>query len=88
MTEPFVANLMAPMSASRADAALAELRSRNPELLEAVESVFGDPAKAHRWLIKPRTIFGGQTPLDLAKTPEGEQRIRQTLVRIQYGIFS
>jgi putative toxin-antitoxin system antitoxin component (TIGR02293 family) len=52
--------------------------------------VFGDETKARSWMNSPRDTFGGRTPQDLVATGDvGEQRrVLETLLRIDYGVFS
>jgi uncharacterized protein (DUF2384 family) len=55
----------------------------------AVE-VFGDEAKARRWLTSNREIFDGHSPEELITTSEPGQlrRVLEVLIRIDYGVFS
>lgn len=55
-------------------------------LLEA-ERVFGDAAKASRWLSSESRILGAR-PLDLLATDAGARDVEQELVRIDYGDFA
>lgn len=52
------------------------------------ERVFGDPAKAHRWLRKPNRALAGAVPLTLLKTETGAYSVEQTLHQIDYGMVS
>lgn len=52
--------------------------------------VFGDEAKARSWMDSPRDAFGGRTPQDLVATGDfsEQRRVLETLLRIDYGVFS
>ena len=87
MAEPLVANSMLPDI--RSDVSdLLRLQRERPGLVAEAERVFGNKEKAHRWLTKPRTIFDAQSPAQLAFTIGGEQLVRDTLARIEHGIYS
>jgi putative toxin-antitoxin system antitoxin component (TIGR02293 family) len=49
------------------------------------EDVFGDAAKANRWLREPLGILGGKSPLDFARSDPGARVIEQILARIDWG---
>lgn len=87
MAEPFIATFM--VQEIRSDVSdLLRLQRERPDLVSEAERVFGDKDKAHRWLTKPRTIFEGRSPAQLALTIGGEQLVLQTLARIEHGIYS
>ncbi|MGA7462831.1 MAG: MbcA/ParS/Xre antitoxin family protein [Candidatus Korobacteraceae bacterium] len=52
--------------------------------------VFGDEAKAASWMKTGREIFGGRSPEQLVATgdPSLQRRVLETLLRIEYGVFS
>jgi putative toxin-antitoxin system antitoxin component (TIGR02293 family) len=52
------------------------------------ERVFGDNAKAYRWLSKPSPMFGGRIPLDVLRTAEGARQVEEALHRIDYGMLA
>jgi putative toxin-antitoxin system antitoxin component (TIGR02293 family) len=52
------------------------------------ERVFGEPAKAHRWLRKSSPMLGSETPLALLRTETGAHLVEQALHRIDYGMFA
>jgi len=52
------------------------------------ERVFGDPAKAHRWLRKPSPMIEGSVPLALLRSETGAHVVEKTLHRIDYGMFA
>jgi putative toxin-antitoxin system antitoxin component (TIGR02293 family) len=49
------------------------------------EETFGDHDKAKLWLRKPLTAFGGETPLEIAKTESGARVIETLLAKIGWG---
>ncbi len=52
------------------------------------EQVFGDPAKAHRWLRKPKRGLAGETPLAYLASETGARVVEEMLRRIEHGIFA
>jgi putative toxin-antitoxin system antitoxin component (TIGR02293 family) len=51
-------------------------------------NVFGEPAKAHRWLRKPKKALGGETPLAYLATEAGARVVEDMLHRIDHGILA
>lgn len=85
-----MASLQGPSATSVEQlAAQLEHPSANAIWNRALE-VFGEETKARSWMNSPRDIFGGRTPQDLVATGDaGEQRrVLETLLRIDYGVFS
>jgi putative toxin-antitoxin system antitoxin component (TIGR02293 family) len=52
------------------------------------EQVFGDPAKAYRWLRKPKRSLSGETPLAYLASENGARVVEEMLRRIEHGIFA
>ena len=52
------------------------------------ERVFGEPAKAHRWLRKPKRALNGETPLAFLASEAGARKVEGMLHRIEYGMFA
>lgn len=50
--------------------------------------IFGDPAKAHRWLRKPKNSLGGETPLAYLATEAGARAVEEMLNQIDHGILA
>jgi putative toxin-antitoxin system antitoxin component (TIGR02293 family) len=50
------------------------------------ERVFGDPAKARRWLRKPKRHLQGETPLAFLASEEGARKVEEMLHRIDHGM--
>jgi putative toxin-antitoxin system antitoxin component (TIGR02293 family) len=51
-------------------------------------NVFGDAAKAHRWLGKPKKPLGGETPLAYLATEQGACVVEEMLHRIDHGMLA
>lgn len=51
-------------------------------------NVFGDAAKSHRWLRKPKKALGGETPLAYLATEAGARVVEEMLHRIDHGILA
>jgi putative toxin-antitoxin system antitoxin component (TIGR02293 family) len=51
-------------------------------------NVFGEPAKAHRWLRKPKKLLRGETPLAYLATEAGARVVEEMLHRIDHGILA
>jgi len=56
-------------------------------ILQRCVEVFEDLEKAKRWLKSPNYALGNQIPLNLLDPPEGIELVRDTLTRIEYGVF-
>jgi putative toxin-antitoxin system antitoxin component (TIGR02293 family) len=52
------------------------------------ERVFGDPAKAHRWLRKPKRALNGATPVDFLVSEACARIVEEMLLRIEHGIYA
>jgi putative toxin-antitoxin system antitoxin component (TIGR02293 family) len=59
--------------------------SRVARITSQAEEVFGDEAKAARWLRKPKTRFEGRVPLELLRTDAGSRIVEEMLLQIDYG---
>lgn len=49
------------------------------------EDVFGDAAKANRWLREELGILDGKAPLELTRTEAGGRIVEQLLAKIDWG---
>lgn len=49
------------------------------------EEVFGDDAKASRWLRKIKTHFEGHSPLEMLRTEAGARLVEEMLLQLDYG---
>ncbi len=52
------------------------------------ERVFGDPAKAYRWLRKPKRALNGATPVAFLASEAGARSVEGMLIRIEHGMFA
>jgi putative toxin-antitoxin system antitoxin component (TIGR02293 family) len=52
------------------------------------EQVFGDRAKANRWMRKPKRSLVGETPLTYLASENGARVVEEMLRRIEHGIFA
>lgn len=57
-------------------------------LMEHGVDVFEDQDKFNRWLRRPLSLLGGQSPLELLDTASGFQVVDELLSRIEYGVYS
>ena len=60
--------------------------SRLQEL--ATELMEGNEAAARDWLFSPLAIFGGEPPLEHARTESGAHEVEQLIGRLEYGVYS
>jgi putative toxin-antitoxin system antitoxin component (TIGR02293 family) len=61
---------------------------RIARITSLAEEVFGNDAKAARWLRKSKQRFDGRTPLDLLRTESGARLVEEMLLQLDYGIFA
>jgi putative toxin-antitoxin system antitoxin component (TIGR02293 family) len=61
---------------------------RLARIAELARKVFGDEAKAHRWLRKPKRNLGGATPLAFLASEAGAREVEELLYRIDDGMFA
>ena len=52
------------------------------------EQIFGDKAKADRWMRKPKRALGGATPLACLASKAGAQHVEEMLYRIDSGFLA
>ena len=48
--------------------------------------VWENERDAERFISTPHPMLDGETPLDLAKTPEGSRRVTELLLKLEYGL--
>ena len=70
-----------PLTVEETDKAL-----RLKRIAAQAERVFGDPAKAHRWLRKPKRALNGETPVAFLASEEGARKVEEMLHRIDHGM--
>jgi putative toxin-antitoxin system antitoxin component (TIGR02293 family) len=58
---------------------------RIARIISQAEEIFGDEAKAARWMRKPKACFDGRIPIELLRTEAESRIVEQTLLRIDFG---
>jgi putative toxin-antitoxin system antitoxin component (TIGR02293 family) len=58
---------------------------RLARMTSLAEEVFGDDAKAARWLRKAKTRFEGRSPLEMLRTEAGARLVEEMLLQLDYG---
>ena len=58
---------------------------RIARITSLAEEVFGDDAKASRWLRKAKARFEGRAPLELLRTEAGARLVEEILLQLDYG---
>ena len=58
---------------------------RIARITSLAEEVFGDDAKASRWLRKIKTRFEGRSPLEMLRTEAGARLVEEMLLQLDYG---
>jgi Protein of unknown function (DUF2384) len=58
------------------------------EILTLADRVFADESKTEAWLCRPNASMSGQRPIDLMRDELGVAVVRETLERIDHGIFA
>src|SRR5262249_36631657 len=71
----------------RAPTQTPETAARVARISKLAEQIFGDEAKAARWLAKPKEALNGQTPLKFLADDQGANIIEEMLYRIDAGIL-
>jgi Protein of unknown function (DUF2384) len=61
---------------------------RKLEIKTLADRIFGDPAQADAWLIRPSAALSGQRPVDLIRDELGTAVVREMLEQIDHGIFA
>lgn len=55
------------------------------ELTSLAEDTFETPEDAAQWLRRAHPMLNGQTPLELAKSGYGAERVKEILIALKYG---
>jgi len=61
---------------------------RIARITSLAEEVFGNDAKAGRWLRKPKQRFEGRTPLEVLRTEAGGRLVEEMLLQLDYGFVA
>ncbi len=59
---------------------------RIARIASLAEEVFGDDAKAGRWLRKPKQRFDGRTPMGMLRTEAGARLVEELLLQLDLGM--
>lgn len=57
-------------------------------LFQKALDVLGDGISARRWLQTPKRNFGGETPIQAARTEFGARRVEDLLGQLAHGVFA
>lgn len=61
---------------------------RLARIIALAEEVFGDEAKAGRWLRKPKIRFDRKSPLEMSRTEAGARLVEEMILQIEYGFVA
>lgn len=61
---------------------------RIARITSLAEEVFGDDAKASRWLRKAKSRFEGRSPLEMLRTEAGARLVEEMLLQLDYGFVA
>jgi putative toxin-antitoxin system antitoxin component (TIGR02293 family) len=70
-----------PLSKEESDKAV-----RVARIMAMAEEVFGEPARAWRWMRKPKRRFDGKTPLEMLASEAGARLVEETIAQIDDGL--
>jgi putative toxin-antitoxin system antitoxin component (TIGR02293 family) len=72
-----------PLTIDETDKAL-----RLERVATLADRVFGNPAKAHRWLRQPKNMLNGATPVEFLASETGARKVEEMLYQIEHGMFA
>jgi len=58
------------------------------EITAMAERIFGDKLTALNWLRQPNLATDDKAPIDLLGAPDGFNRVKHLLLRIEYGVLA
>lgn len=58
------------------------------EITAMAERIFGDELTALNWLRQPNLATDDKAPIDLPGAPDGFNRVKHLLLRIEYGVLA
>jgi putative toxin-antitoxin system antitoxin component (TIGR02293 family) len=61
---------------------------RMARVTSLAEEVFGDDAKASRWLRKAKSRFDGRSPMEMLRTEAGARLVEEMLLQLDYGFVA
>lgn len=59
---------------------------RLARVISLAEEIFGEEAKAGRWLRKPKVRLSGRAPLELLRSDVGARLVEEMLLQLDYGL--
>jgi len=59
---------------------------RVARITAAAEQVFGEPARAWRWLRKPKRQFDSKSPIEMLVTETGARLVEELIIQIDDGM--
>lgn len=69
------------------DLVVSDRLARIARIAAQAESVFGERARAVRWLHQPLAALGGKTPFEKLATEAGAARVEDILTAIEHGVY-
>lgn len=70
-----------PLSKEESDKAV-----RVARITAMAEQAFRDPARAWRWLRKPKRRFGGKSPIEMLATEASARLVEEMIIQFEYGM--
>jgi putative toxin-antitoxin system antitoxin component (TIGR02293 family) len=64
------------------------LATRKAKTLRLAAKIMGGEDEAKRWMAKHVMGLSGQRPVDLLRSAEGAQMVRDFLMRLEYGVYT
>ena len=64
------------------------LATRKARTLRLATKIMGGESEAKRWMVKRVMGLDGQRPVDLLRSAEGAEIIRDFLIRLEYGVYT
>lgn len=58
---------------------------RSAHIIAMADALFGDEAKARRWLNKPKERFDGKPPIAMLSTIQGTRQVEEMLIQMAEG---
>ena len=56
-------------------------------LYKQANDVFGDEELTREWMLRPRSVFAGRSPFEMAASEIGAQEVEDLLLRTEHGVF-
>jgi putative toxin-antitoxin system antitoxin component (TIGR02293 family) len=72
-----------PLTIEETDKAL-----RLERIAALADRVFGNAAKAGRWMRKAKLSLAGKTPVEFLASESGARQVEEMLYRIEHGMFA